>query len=102
MQPTDVTLDAESACPNSGMQCITNNMRLPSPATLGASGGKIGGKSFWEIMRVDTLLQASLMFYTNVKANAPKAFPNLVLNDGISYLMAGFGPLNYGALSKVC
>ncbi|KAL6755035.1 hypothetical protein V8C86DRAFT_2685238, partial [Haematococcus lacustris] len=123
-KPTDVTLDAESACPNSGMQCITNNMRLPSPATLGASGGKIGGKSFWEIMRVDTLLQASLMFYTNgrslacplpifrasevgekgtasVKANAPKAFPNLVLNDGISYLMAGFGPLNYGALSKI-
>ncbi|GFH12427.1 hypothetical protein HaLaN_08117 [Haematococcus lacustris] len=215
-KPTNVTLDAESACPNSGMQCITNNLRLPSPvktvalhlasriishhlhlplsssthllwapaathatrswlwcwalalqATFGVSGGKISGKSLvsgvrhagrleWEIMRVDTLLRASLMFYTNgrslacplpifrasevgergtasvggtvtlrqlcptpslpfyvptcvhsvaqwarVRANAPKAFPNLVLNEGISYLMAGFGPLNYGALSQV-
>ncbi|KAL6755012.1 hypothetical protein V8C86DRAFT_2684995, partial [Haematococcus lacustris] len=123
-KPRSVTLDAESACPNSGMQCITNNMRLPSPATFGISGGKIGGKSMWEILRVDTLLRASLMYYTNgrslacplpiftasevgdrgtasIKVNAPKAFPNLVLNESISYLMAGFGPLTYGVLSRV-
>ncbi|GFH15084.1 hypothetical protein HaLaN_11248, partial [Haematococcus lacustris] len=69
-KPRDVTLDAESACPTSGIQCITNNMRLPSPATFGIFDGKIGGMNLWDIMRIDTLLRASLMYYTNGRSLA--------------------------------